>query len=117
MEPGECEVNEKLVQFPDGHDALDRAALSVLARLQQAAKIAEQNVQHALAMAHQAKMQLRGAEDRLAELEAQSASYRQRAERAEEWLQRIAREIDQTFPSREAPQPEDYAPKRQDFRR
>jgi hypothetical protein len=96
---------------------MDRAAHSVLARLQQAAKTAEQNVQQALALAHQAKMQLRAAEDRVAGLEAECASYRERSERAEGWLQRITHQIDQMFPSREASQPEDYAPKRQGYRR
>src|SRR4051812_38648564 len=96
-----------VIQFPSGHDTLDRAGQDVLVRLQHAAASAEQNVQHALGVAHQASMQLRVAEDRIAKLEADILAYRERAERAERWLQRISHEIEQTFPSRRQEQPED----------
>ena len=38
--------------------------------------------------------QLRAAEDRIAELEAEVLQYRERAERAEKWLRKISTEIE-----------------------
>jgi uncharacterized coiled-coil protein SlyX len=70
-------------------------------------------------------MQLRVAEDKIAKLEAEIWSYKDRAERAEEWLRRITLEIEKSFPSRRQqqpaearpPQPEDFAPKHATNRR
>jgi hypothetical protein len=106
-----------VIQFPNNDDTLDRAAHDVLARLQHAAKVAEQNTQQALSMAHQASMQLRAAEDKVAKIEAEIWSYKDRAERAEEWLRRISQAIENTFPSRQPHQLEDSAPKNAQSRR
>jgi hypothetical protein len=109
-----------VIQFPNGPDTLDRAGNDVLVKLQQAAGMAEQHAQHVLGIAHQTAMQLRVAEDKIAKLEAEIWSYKDRAERAEEWLRRIQQEIEKAFPSRRQqqpeeprrqPQPEDFAPK------
>jgi hypothetical protein len=105
-----------VIQFPNNDDGLDRAAHDVLARLQHAARVAEQNTQQALSMAHQASMQLRVAEDKVGKLETKIWNYKERAERAEEWLRRISQEIEKTFPSRQ-PQLEDYAPRNAKLRR
>jgi hypothetical protein len=102
-----------VIQFPDTtNDTLDRAGHDVLARLQHAARIAEQNTQQAMSMARQAALQLRAAEDKVAKIEREIRSYQERAERAEDWLRRISQEIDKTFiASRpQQSQPEDYAP-------
>ena len=101
-------MSDQVIQFPN-HDPLDRTGQEVLSRLQRAAGIAEQNTQHAVALAHQAAMQLRVAEDKIARLEQEMWGYKERAERAEGWLQRISQEIEQTFPSR---QTDAYAPRR-----
>jgi len=106
-----------VIQFPNNsNDTLDRAGHDALVRLQHAAGVAEQNTQQALSMAHQAAMQLRVAEDKVGKLEAEIWTYKERAERAEQWLRRISQEIENTFPSRrpqqqQHPQPEDYAPR------
>jgi len=42
-------------------------------------------------------LQLRAAEDRIAELEAELASYQERAERAEQWLHKVYTEIEDRF--------------------
>ena len=52
--------------------------------------------------------------DKLARLEQEMSNYRERAERAEGWLQRISQEIEQTFLSR---QPDAYAPRRSNVAR
>ena len=106
-----------VIQFPNGHDTLDRVGQDVLVRLRHAAATAEQSVQHALGVAHQASMQLRVAQDRVAKLEAEMAGYKERAERAEQWLRRVSQEIEQAFPSRRQPQPEDYTPRQTGHRR
>jgi hypothetical protein len=41
--------------------------------------------------------QLRAAENRVAELEAEVAAYQERAERAEQWLHRVYTEIEDRF--------------------
>ena len=41
--------------------------------------------------------QLRAAEDRIAELEAEVNAYQERAERAEQWLHRVYKEIEDRF--------------------
>jgi hypothetical protein len=53
-------------------------------------------------MAQKFSDQLRAAEDRIAELETESATYRERAHRAEQWLRTVYAEIeDRFFQSRE----------------
>jgi hypothetical protein len=53
-------------------------------------------------MAQKFSDQLRAAEDRIAELETESATYRERADRAEQWLRTVYTEIeDRFFQSRE----------------
>ena len=101
-------MSDQVIQFPS-HDTLDRAGQEILSKLQRAASIAEQNTQQAVALAHQVSMQLRAAEDNLARREQELWGYKERAERAEAWLQRISQEIDQAFSSR---QPDAYAPRR-----
>jgi hypothetical protein len=103
----------EVVQFPNGPDTLDRTGQDVLGKLQQAAVAAEQNAQHVLGIAHQTSMQLRVAEDKIGKLEAEIWGYKERAERAEEWLRRISQEIESAFLVRRQQQPEDFAPKRQ----
>jgi hypothetical protein len=53
--------------------------------------------ENALEMAQNVSDQLRAAEDRVAELEAEIQSHRDRAERAEQWLHTIYTEIEDRF--------------------
>jgi hypothetical protein len=48
-------------------------------------------------LAHKLSSQLRAAEERASELEAEAAHFCDRAVRAEEWLQRIHNEVEQAF--------------------
>ena len=57
--------------------------------IDRAAGVAEEHSRHALEMAQKFSNDLRAAEDRVAELEAELASYRERADRAEQWLHRV----------------------------
>jgi hypothetical protein len=107
-------MSVQVVPFTNGmgSDPLDRLGQEVLAKLQYAAGLAEQNAQHVLSMAQEAATQLRIAEDKVARLELEVWNYKQRAERAEGWLQRISQEIDQSFAAPAQQQRQDYAPKR-----
>ena len=106
-------MSDQVIQFPS-HDTLDRAGQEILSKLQRAASIAEQNTQQAVALAQQLSMQLRAAEDNVARREQELWGYKERAERAEGWLQRISQEIEQAFTSR---QPDVYAPRRSNIGR
>jgi hypothetical protein len=94
---------------PDRADQLDTAGQTILGLLHKAAGVAEANSQHALEMAQKLSHQLREAEDRIAELEAEVGVYQERADRAEQWLHRVYTEIEDGFlrqddGRREAPQ-------------
>ena len=97
----------------DGADQLDKAGQTILQMLQRAAGVAEENSRHALQTAQKLSDQLRAAEDRVAELEAQVTAYQQRADRAEQWLHRVYTEIEERFlQQREAPRAMSGAPQR-----
>ena len=78
-------------------DQLDRAGQTILNMLHNAANLAEANSQHALDMAQKLSHQLRAAEQRIAELEAEAQLYQQKSERAEQWLHKVYTEIEERF--------------------
>jgi hypothetical protein len=121
------DASETVVPFardaaPPIDDPLDSAGRSILGLLQRAASMAEETSQHALGVAHKLSVQLRSAEDRIRDLEADVRHYQERADRAEKWLLKISLEIEERFFSstdKRAPQasvrqpgPQDYARKR-----
>ena len=73
---------------------LDSVGHAILNLLHKAAGAAEANSRQALETAQRLSSQLRAAEDRIAELEAEVQQYRERAERAENWLHKISAEIE-----------------------
>lgn len=100
-----AEMSETVVPFApassergsrDG-DLLDNAGQTIMGLLQQAAGVAKENSQHALDVAHKLSQQLRAAEDRIRDLEAEVRHFQDRAVRAEQWLVRIGEEIEQKF--------------------
>jgi hypothetical protein len=80
-----------------GNDQLDKAGNSILNLLHKAAGVAEQNSQQALDMAQKLSHQLRAAEQRIADLEAEAERHRDKAERAEQWLHTVYTEIEERF--------------------
>jgi hypothetical protein len=80
-----------------GNDQLDKAGQSILNLLHKAAGVAEENSQHALHIAQQLSHQLRAAEQRIADLEAEAEEHRDRAGRAEQWLHKVYTEIEERF--------------------
>ena len=75
--------NSDVIQFARGapkpsDDQLDTAGQTILQLIHRAAGFAEENSRHALEMAQKLSDQLRGAEDRIAELEADLDRYREK---------------------------------------
>lgn len=75
---------------------------TIVALLQKAADMANEDCKRAMDLAHKLSFQLRASEERLREAEAEAAHFRDRAARAEAWLVRIHNEVEQMFfPKRE----------------
>ena len=85
----------------DDNTQLDKAGQTILQLLNKAADVAEQNSRHAIDTAQRLSHQLRAAEDRIAELEAEVEAYRQQADRAEQWLHKVYTEIEDRFLDRD----------------
>src|ERR1700730_3252440 len=104
MQPsGGAYESESVIPFasknaaPDKADQLDRAGQTILQLLHKAAGVAEANSKHALDMAQKLSHQLRTAEDRIAQLEAEVGIYQDKADRAEQWLHKVYTEIEDRF--------------------
>jgi hypothetical protein len=89
--------------LPDrrGDDPVDAAGHALIALLQSAAETSNAEYDRATINAGRLANELRVVEDRIRQFEAEALHFRERAARAEEWLQRIAREVEsQLIPSR-----------------
>jgi cell fate (sporulation/competence/biofilm development) regulator YmcA (YheA/YmcA/DUF963 family) len=75
-------------------DQLETAGQAILKLLHKAADATEGNRRQALATAQKLSSQLRAAEDRIAQLEAEVQHYREKSDRAEAWLRKISTEIE-----------------------
>ena len=127
MNDSGLDTQESVIPFPNGDDPLDRTGQTILGLLQRAAGIAEKNSQHAMGIAHKLSLELRAAEDHIKKLETELRYYKDRADRAEEWLRQISLQIEKRFPApgdshpNQEPArptgPEEYAPKKSDRRR
>jgi len=101
MSENGTETPEPVVKFepkaqPRSHDTpLDEAGQAIVARIQRAAELANENCDRAMKLAHKLAMQLRAAEERINQLEAEVELFRDRAARAEGWLQTIQKEIEE----------------------
>jgi cell fate (sporulation/competence/biofilm development) regulator YmcA (YheA/YmcA/DUF963 family) len=73
---------------------LDSAGQAILKLLHKAAGTAEANSRKALETAQRLSSQLHTAQERIAELEREVQHYREKSERAEEWLSKISAEIE-----------------------
>jgi cell fate (sporulation/competence/biofilm development) regulator YmcA (YheA/YmcA/DUF963 family) len=73
---------------------LDSAAQVILKLLHKTAGAAEANSRRALETALQLSTQLHAAQNRIAELETEVQFYRDKSERAKDWLRKISAEIE-----------------------
>jgi len=81
----------------DDGDPLDRSGQAIMELLQQAAETANSNCDRAMELAHKLSVQLRAAEERIRELESDTNHFHDRAQRAEKWLARIYKDIEDKF--------------------
>ena len=95
----------KLNARSDPSDPLEKAGLLILDMVGQAASNAETNYQQAVEVSRKLSAQLRGAEDRIRELEAIVRQHAERADRAERWLHQVSVEIEQKFFGRDEGRP------------
>jgi chromosome segregation ATPase len=68
---------------------------AIVAKIQKAAELANENCDRAMKLAHKLSMQLRAAEEQINQLKAEIERFRDRAARAEGWLQTVQKEIEE----------------------
>ena len=101
MDENRADTPEQVVEFapkggPRSHGTLvEEAGEAIIAKLQKAADLSNENCDRAMKLAHKLSMELRAAEDRINQLEAEVELFRHRAVRAEYWLQTIQKEIEE----------------------
>jgi hypothetical protein len=79
---------------PREDDPTDQSGRAVVAMLQQAANLSNENCDRAMSLAHKLSLQLRAAEDRINQLQAEVEHFQDRAAHAENWLRVIEKEIE-----------------------
>jgi hypothetical protein len=83
-------------EWPNSYGAqVEEVGQAIVTKIQRAADLSTENCDRALALAHKLSMQLRTAEDRISQLETEVELFRDRAARAERWLQTIQNEIEE----------------------
>ena len=82
---------------PDTAMLVDDAGHGIIALLRKAADMAKQDCDRAMDLAHKLSSQLRAAEERAREFEAEANHFRDRAARAEDWLAHIHGQVEETF--------------------
>jgi predicted nucleic acid-binding Zn-ribbon protein len=73
---------------------IDQAGQALLAQIKDAANVSKENIERAMTMAHRVSLELRAAEERISQLEADIDRFESRATRAERWLEVIKNEIE-----------------------
>jgi predicted nucleic acid-binding Zn-ribbon protein len=74
---------------------VEEAGQAIIAKIKRAADLANENCDRAMRLAQKLAMEVRAAEDRINQLEAEVQLFRDRAARAEGWLQTIYKEIEE----------------------
>jgi len=101
MDENRADTPEQVIEFapkggPRSYTPLvDEAGEAIIAKLQKAADLSNESCDRAMKLAHKLSMELRAAEDRINQLEAEVELFRHRAVRAEYWLQTIQKEIEE----------------------
>jgi hypothetical protein len=101
MNENDADTPEQVLKFvpkeqPRSYAPLvEEAGEAIIAKIQKAADLSNENCDRAMKLAHKLSMQLRAAEDRVNQLEAEVELLRDRAVRAERWLQTIQKEIEE----------------------
>lgn len=100
MSENSADMSEIVKFEPKGRSStynapVEEAGHSIIAKIQKAAELANENCDRAMRLAHKLAMELRAAEDRINQLETAVELFRDRAVRAEHWLQTIHKEIEE----------------------
>jgi hypothetical protein len=101
MSENGTETPEPVVKFepkarPRTYDTpLEDVGQAIVAKIQRAAELANENCDRTVRLAHKLSMELGAAEDRINQLESEAQLFRERAARAEGWLQTIQKEIEE----------------------
>src|SRR5262245_7281088 len=100
MSENGADTPEQVVKFepkarPRTYDAVEESGQAIIAKIQRAAELTNENCDRAMRLAHKLSMELRAAEDRINQLESEVQLFRERAARAEGWLQTIHKEIEE----------------------
>jgi predicted nucleic acid-binding Zn-ribbon protein len=81
----------------DDGDLVERAGQALVALIKEAADVTKANCEEAVDAAQDISDQLRASEGRIKDLEADLRHYQDRAARAEKWLDRVHKEVEQKF--------------------
>ena len=84
-------------EWPRGDDQVDKSGQAIIGLLDQAARTAKEDCDRAFELAHKLSLQLREAEDRATQLQSQIEHFQERALKAENWMLRIYKEIEERF--------------------
>jgi hypothetical protein len=109
MNENGTEVPEQVLKFvpkewPNSYGAqVEEVGQAIVAKIQWAADLSNENCDRAMALAHKLSMQLRAAEDRINQLEAEVELSRHRAVRTEYWLQTIQKRSRKSLSLRDQP--------------
>src|SRR5262249_15827889 len=101
MDENRADTPEQVIEFapkggPPSHGTLvEEAGEAIIAKLQKAADLSNENCDRAMKLAHKLSMELRAAEDRINQLEAEIELLRDGAVRGERWLKIIKKEIEE----------------------
>ena len=90
---------EAVIPVTSDDDTVNRTGQTILGLLQRAAGAAEKNTQHAIGIAHRLSRELQASEDHIRKVEAELRYYKDRCERAEEWLRQISQQFGERFPA------------------
>jgi hypothetical protein len=84
-------------EWPRGDDQVDKSGQAIIGLLDQAARSAKEDCDRAFELAHKLSLQLREAEDRATQMQSQIEHLQERALKAENWMLRIYKEIEERF--------------------
>jgi hypothetical protein len=101
MSESGADAPEQVVKFaprgqPRSYDTpVEEPGPAIVAKIRRAAELANETCDRAMRLAHKLSLELRAAEDRINQLESEVQLFRDRAARAEQWLQTIHKEIEE----------------------
>jgi chromosome segregation ATPase len=106
MNQRSTDTPEQVIKFapkekaPNRVAQLDDTGQAIVTQIRTAADLAKEDCDRAMSLAHKLSMELRAAEDRTQQTAREVEHWRDRATRAEQWLQTIQQEIEEKLLTR-----------------